>query len=245
MNVPVEPVPPAAPTMGQGAALFNVLIEPRKTFEAIKSSSPWILPVIVMLLAVVAFTYINWPYLVDERMESFKTNERIPAESKTEILAQMAASREHVDAVQLAIGPVFVVVIALIGAALWLLTGNVVMGGDGTFKGVWSAFSYAGMIGVVEMALKTVMIQLKQSAQVYTSLALLAPDLDTKGFVFRALDSVDVFSLWFFGLMAIGISVVCKVNPRKATVTSFVVWAVWALGIKAGLGSVLGPYIGM
>jgi hypothetical protein len=89
------------------------------------------------------------------------------------------------------------------------------------------------------------MIQTKKSASVYTSLALLAPDLDVHGFLFRLLNAVDLFSIWFFAVMAIAVSVTCKVNPKKAMVASFVVWGLWAIGVKAGLGSVLGQYIGM
>ena len=114
-----------------------------------------------------------------------------------------------------------------------------------TFKTLWSAFNFAGMVGVVEMILKTIMIQMKQSANVYTSLALFAPDLDTKGFAFRALDALDVFSLWFFLLMAVGVSVMCKVKAPKATTIALVSFVVWAVGIKAGLGTALGGLFGM
>jgi Yip1 domain len=245
VNQPVEPTPLSAPPVSPVAALFKVLVEPSSTFVGIKPSSPWIIALLLILVAVAAFTYVNWPYLVDQRIEAFSSSDTLPADAKQEILQGMRESRDNPAAKDIITGPVFVALASLLAAAVWLLLGNVVMGGDGTYKQLWSAFNYAGVVGVVEMVLKTMMIQMKQSANVYTSLALLAPDLDTKGFVFRALDAVDVFSLWFFYVMAIGVSVMCKVNPRKATVVTFVFWAVWAFGIKAGLGTVIGPYIGM
>lgn len=245
MNQPVESIAAPAPTTGSAAALFNVLLEPRKTFESLKPTAPWIMPLVVILLAVAAFTYINWPYLMDQRIESFQASDQIPAEQKAEIMADMQAKRENPGPVDIALGPLFVGVFSILGAAIWLLLGNVVAGGDGIFKTLWSAFNYAGMVGVVEMVLKTIMIQMKQSANVYTSLALLTPDLDTKGFVFRALDALDVFSLWFFLLMAVGVSVMCKVKAPKATTIAIVSFVVWAVGIKAGLGTALGGLFGM
>jgi len=224
--------------------MFSVFTEPRKTFEGLRASTPWILPVIVIFLAVAGFTYVNWPYLVDQRIESFRANEQLPPDAKASILEGMQESRDNPGIKDIVPGPIFVVLFSLLGAALWLLAGNVVMGGDGTFKQLWSAFNYAGLIGVLEMVLKTVMIQMKQSADVYTSLALLAPDIESSSFTFRALDAVDVFSLWFFYVMALGVSVMCKVKPQKAVGVSFVIFAVWAFGIKAGLGSVLGQYVG-
>ncbi len=245
MNQPVESVAAPAASTGAVAALFNVLLEPRKTFEALKPASPWILPLVVILLAVAGFTYINWPHLMDQRIEAFQASDRLEPAQKAEIIADMQAKRENPGPVDIALGPLFVGIFSILGAALWLLLGNVVAGGDGTFKTLWSAFNYAGMVGVVEMVLKTIMIQMKQSANVYTSLALLAPDLDTKGFAFRALDAVDIFSVWFFLVMAVGVSVMCKVKAQKATTIAIVSFVVWAVGIKAGLGTALGGLFGM
>lgn len=245
MNQPVQSTPLATGSVGPVSAMFSVFTEPRKTFEGLRATTPWILPVIVIFLAVGAFTYVNWPQLLDQRIESIRANETLPADAKAQMLEGMTESRDNPGVTDIVPGPVFVVLFSLLGAALWLLAGNVVMGGDGTFKQLWSAFNYAGLIGVLEMLLKTVMIQMKQSADVYTSLALLAPDLESGSFTFRALDAVDVFSLWFFYVMAIGVSVMCKVKPQKAVGVSLVIFAVWAFGIKAGLGSVLGGYVGM
>lgn len=245
MNQPVESASAQAPGTGAATALFKVLLEPRKTFEALKPSVPWILPLVVMLLAVAGFTYVNWPYLLEQRIEAFKASERFSPEQKAEILQGMEEKRSGPAAIDIVPGPVMVLLLSLLGAAVWLLIGNVVLSGDGTFKQIWSAFNYGGMIGVVEMLLKTALMQMKQSADVFTSLALLAPDLDSTGYAFRALDAVDVFGIWFFLVMAIGVSVMCKVKPQKATTVSLVFFLVWALGIKAGLGSVLGGFVGM
>lgn len=245
MNQPVESVAAPAPPSNAVAALFKVLLEPRNTFEALKPLAPWILPFVVMLLAVAAFTYVNWPYIMDQRIEAFQASDQIPAEQKTQIIADMQAKRDAPSPVDVSMGPIFVGVFSLLGAAVWLLLGNVVSGGDGSFKTLWSAFNFAGMVGVVEMVLKTIMIQMKQSANVYTSLALLAPDLDTRSFAFRALDAVDLFSLWFFLVMAVGVSVMCKVKARKATTVALIAFVVWAVGFKAGLGSLVGGMFGM
>ena len=110
-----------------------MLLEPRKTFEALKPTAPWILPLVVVLLAVVGFTYVNWPYLMDQRIEAFQASDRLEPAQKAEIIADMQAKRENPGPVDIAMGPVFVGVFSVLGAALWLLLGNVVAGGDGSF----------------------------------------------------------------------------------------------------------------
>jgi hypothetical protein len=245
LSEPVTLAPSTAESVSPVSALFGVFTEPRKTFEGLKEKAPWLFPMILVLLAVVAFTWVNWPFLMDERMEAIRNSDRIPAESKAQIMQSMQEQREHRSVLQMSAGPAFVAIFSLLGAGLWLMAGNVIMGGDGTYKKIWCVFNYASLVSLLEMGLKTLMIQMKQSAHVYTSLALLAPDLDPGGFLFRALDGVDVFSIWFFALMAIGVSVMCKVKPQKAMTVSFVIFGVWVLGLKAGLGSTVGQYMGM
>jgi hypothetical protein len=227
-------------------ALVSVLLEPRKTFEGLREMAPWILPVIVLFVIIAGFTYVNWPYLIDSQIESVRANEALPEEAREQALAGMIESRDNPNLVQVFVGPTIAIIVSLIGAGIWLLMGNVMMGGYGTFKTLWSAFNYAGRVSVVEMILTTIMIQMKGSAEVYTSLALIAPSgLDQYGFTFRALNAVDVFSIWFFVVMAIGTSVMCKVQAKKAMTVSFVVWAIWAFGWKGGVMSVIGQFIGM
>ena len=236
---------PAAKSVSPAAALVKVLFEPKATFESLREKAPWILPFLVTFVLIAGYTYVNWSYLVDSQMDSIRSNEGIPAETKTGILEDMRESRDNPSPARVLTAPLFVAVLSLIGAAIWLLIGNVVLGGDASYKQLWSAYNYAGMVGMVEGIIKSVMIQMKGSAEVYTSLALLAPELDTYGFTFRALDAIDIFSLWFFGVMAVGVAAMCKVRSQKAMVVSYVVWAIWAFGIKAGLGSLVGQYVGM
>lgn len=242
---PVAIAPAQASGTNAVSALFKVLMEPRSTFESLKATCPWIVPLALIFLCVLAFTYVNWPYLMDQRIESFQSSQQLEPAQKAKIVGDMEAKRESPGVFDIVIGPVFVLVFSVVGAALWLLLGNVVAGGDGTFKSLWSAFNYAGMVGVLEMALKTLMMHMKQSANVYTSLALLTPDLDTKSYAFRALDAMDVFSIWFFLLMGVALSVMCKVKPKKATTVAVIAFVVWTLGIKAGLGTALGGMFGM
>ena len=237
---------PTEPGVNPATALVSVLLEPSKTFAGLRAKAPWILPVIVLFVVIAAFTYVNCPYLIDSQIESVRANEALPEEARDQALAGMIESRDNPNLVQVFVGPTIAIIVSLIGAGIWLLMGNVMMGGDGTFKTLWSAFNYAGMVSVVEMILKTLMVQMKGSAEVYTSLALIAPaGMNKYGFAFRTLDAVDVFSIWFFAVMAIGTSVMCKVQAKKAMVVSFVVWAVWAIGWKGGLMSVIGQFIGM
>jgi hypothetical protein len=227
------------------SALWNVLLEPKATFQGLRERNPWILPFVVLCVLIFGFSYVNWTEHIDQRIQSVKLNEDTDSSTRDLMLQQLEPIRDTPVLWQVALGPVFAPIFWLVGCGLWLMIGNVVMGGNGSFKGIWSVFLYANMASAVEMIVQTALIQMKGSADVFTSLALMVPGADQNSFMFRALNGVDVFAIWFFALMGIGLSVACKVNTKKAVITSFVMWAIWSIGIKAGLGSAFGGMMGM
>lgn len=227
------------------SALWKVLLEPKATFEALRHRAPWILPFALGIVLILAFTYTTWPLLMDAQIERIRMNESIPDVARESAIAGVMATRDTPVLWQVAIGPVFATIAGLIAAGIWLGIGNVILGGNAGFKKVWSMLNYAGMSGIVSLLLKWVMMTMKGSADVHTSLALLTPDLNPTGFLFRALDGVDIFSIWYFILIGFGLAAVCRVATRKAMTVTFIVWAVWVFGFKAGLGSLIGGFVGM
>lgn len=227
------------------SALWSVLLEPKKTFEGLREKSPWVLPFVLGIVLVFLFTYFTWPYIMDGQIKNIRMNENIPDAQKETIVAQMETTRNDAPLWQVGLAPVFAGIATLIGAGIWLMVGNVMLGGNATFKQIWSMFNYAGMVSLVGVLIKWVMISMKQSVEVYTSLAVLATDLKTSSYAFLALNGVDIFSIWLFAVIGIGLAVVCRVAVKKAMVASFVVWAVWVFGIQAGLGALTSGMFGM
>jgi hypothetical protein len=246
----VEETVQTAPSPGEAqvnpvAALWKVLIEPKATFEGLRERAPWVLPWALGVLLILVFTYSAWPLLMDAQIEHIRMNERLPEGARDAAIARVMETRESPVIWQVAIGPVFATIAALIATGVWLGIGNVLLGGNANFKKIWSMFNYAGMTAFVSLLIKWAMMAMKGSAEVHTSLALLAPDLNPTGYLFRALDGIDVFSIWFFTLIGFGLATMCRVSTQKAMTVTFVVWAVWVFGFKAGLGSLVGGFIGM
>lgn len=245
MNEPVEAASTSETVVSPVSALWNVLFEPKATFQGLRESTPWILPFVLLFITIAASNYVNWTEIRDHQINSVRLNESMSPEMRDAMLEQFESTPESPVLWKVALSPILLTVFGLIGVGIWWMVGNVVLGGDGTFKGIWSVFLYANIAFVIELIVSTTLIQMKGSTEVFTSLALAVPGMDQNSYLFHALNGVDVFAIWFFALMGIGLGVACKIDTKKSLVTSFVVWAVWALGIKAGLGSALGGMFGM
>ncbi len=128
---------------------------------------------------------------------------------------------------------VLVPIVAAIGAALiWLI---------GKFVDTKVTFAAAMMISVysgIPRVLQTIVTALQglllspesitSQSSVSIGPARFLPDTANAGLA-AVLNSLDVFTIWTFVLIAIGIAVVARVPVKRAAITSFLVWLVFLL----------------
>jgi hypothetical protein len=128
---------------------------------------------------------------------------------------------------------VLVPIVAAIGAALiWLI---------GKFVDTKVTFAAAMMISVysgIPRVLQTIVTALQglllspesitSQSSVSIGPARFLPDTANAGLA-AVLNSLDVFTIWTFVLIAIGIAVVARVPLKRAAITSFLVWLVFLL----------------
>jgi hypothetical protein len=94
--------------------------------------------------------------------------------------------------------------------------GNILMGGETSFKKVLSVSCWSSMVAIPALILKTPLMLLKKSAQIHTSLAALMPAGSEENFLFKILTHTDIFTIWQICLLSIGLAVVYRFSTRKA-----------------------------
>jgi hypothetical protein len=130
-----------------------------------------------------------------------------------------------------------VVVIAVVALAL-LFVGNVILGGESTFKRLFAMYTWTSLIGVLATIVKVPLMLSRGTVNVQTSLASFL-DPGKKGtFLYQLLARTDVFSLWQLVLVCIGMAVIYRFTVKKAAtgvVALYVVYAIAAAAIIAAL----------
>lgn len=215
---------------------LNVFLSPAGVFENIRMYPDWIFPLLVMIVIsiVIAFSTHDLQYKL--QTEAILNNELIPEETKDKVLEDLenkSPMRRNIETIlgsTIAIGAAYV-----ISAAALLVFGNFILGGVATFKQVFSMFSWGSMIGIVESLVKLPLMLSKGSLMVYTSLALLMDDAESKSIMFQILNLFDVFSIWKIIVLSIGFSVIYRFSKGKsyaAVITLYVIYGVIALGLS-------------
>lgn len=227
--------------------LIGVLVDPAKTFRALRDNPAWVVAFLVLLAlsAVVG-------YLVVERIdpaaqeaavrEMFEERGMRGAELERQVEAATSINRRIAPFLPV-FGVVFSIIAYLVIAGLFLV-GARLLGGAIGFKQSLATSLHALMPQAVG-ALLTIPVVLAQgtvdpeAAQagnlLPSNLAFLAPE-DAHWSLEVLLGSLDFFSLWTLVLLAIGYRIVAGLSRNAAiglTVTFWLLWIVTKLGFAA------------
>ena len=128
------------------------------------------------------------------------------------------------------------------GLILWFV-GRKVFKGEFSYLKAVEVSGLAGMIGVLQVAVKTLLIVGLNNPFASTSAALLANTNDPQNSTYRLLSLVDIMAFWLLAVRAIGLARLAGVPFLRAAVWVFGLWAVITgllVGMATALRSVLG-----
>jgi hypothetical protein len=236
-----SPVPPEEKTMGGASKILNLFFEPKRVFESLKIKPTWLVPFIIVALLGMSFYYFAYPMIISEQIAKIKANEKIPAEQKEAIIEKMQGTG-HPPVWQLGISPIGMLVYLAVASAVLFFVFNVLLGGDSSFRKVFSVYCYSALVGIPATIVKLPLTLVKKSADVQTSLALLlSPDVKEK-FLYKVFSSFDIFVIWQVILISMGMGVLYKYSTKKAFTAVLVLWVIWIF-LKSGLSSLFGGMV--
>jgi hypothetical protein len=211
--------------------MLDVFLAPGSFFARLKEQPKWLIPLVVVLVfnalfALISSQYVDWEkqrQVAIEQMRSRNmTEEQI--EQATEGMEKFYSS----PAMRYGAPAVSALVIGAIALLFLAVVYNVslpLFGGASDFKRTWAIVCNASLVAVPATLVRGLLVLLKRSAEVTTSLALAAPGLK-QGFAKALLTQLDIFDFWKFLLIAIGLRVVFGIKSSKAYTLVFAVWVV-------------------
>lgn len=215
--------------MSEAATLGNIFFEPGNTFEDLRRKPRFILALLIMVVAISAFTFMFFGKLGEDRMrramiEQMDKNPQVQSLSPEQKQRQIEMGTTISKYVRYAI-PLFVLVGFAIGGLLYWLGGKA-MGGSGNYLHGLSAYVYSSFPPVVISMLANIVVLLLKSAD----------DIDLNasqrglvhanpGFFFEGketpvlatiLSTFDLFQIWGWILAAIGLHKIMKISKGAA-----------------------------
>ncbi len=241
--------PPAAGTTEPAsspsslAVITSVFHSPARAFEALRLHPRWWLALAVLVVAsltvqTVVIRHMDMAGTVRERLESSVRGRELSDADMERAIEQ----GQKFAPLGVVVGALAVpVVLLLIGAVYFL--GLKLAGSEVEFKPVFATTLHAMLPpGVVSSALTALVVAQKgmlTASEVGRAVksnlgAFLSPDAPAA--LRSAAEVLDVFNLWMWVLLAIGLSIAGRIPRARAATVVAVVWLGWA-GIRALTGS--------
>ena len=223
--------------------MLDIFLAPRRAFVRLKEKPSWLVPLILvlvfnMLMAFVASQYVDWDKQRKAAIERMRdrnmTEEQI--QQATEGMEKFQTS----PVMRYGVPAVSTLVIGIISVLFLAVVYNVslpLLGGAGDFKRTWAIVCNASLVAVPAAVVRGLLMLLKRSAEVSTGLLAAAPGVK-QPFLKGLLAQLDIFDLWKFILIAIGLNVVFGLKGSKSYVLVFAVWLVVMLVLALlGMGA--------
>jgi hypothetical protein len=213
--------------------IINIFTQPSTVFISVKEKPEWSKPLTILLVVLTILSILS----------ILTTRDLINARQIEAMKARNMTDEQIEQAMKFASGPMIVIFGAIgtiIGTLLILLifAGILnllipVFGGSGDFRTVFTVVTYAGLVKIPGQLLRWILIMLKHSLKVSTSLALFLPVLEPNSFAYRFLNGIDFFIIWEIILVATGISITNNLKKQNAYI---LVFALWVLSVFLGAG---------
>ena len=253
-----EPAPPPFPDdataskMSLGARLLNVFAAPGDVFEEVRAAQPaaanWLVPVLVSCVAGVAavFVMFSQPAVMQQMREKQEQQlDKLVASGKMN-----AEDKQRAEAGIERLGTTLIKVSGSVGAVVgnfaWLLIAALVLKLFGrlafqapiAYPKALEIAGLAAMISVLGGIVQMLLVLVTGSLFVSLGPALLIQDFDAANKMHLALASVNIMTLWYLGVLAVGLAKLSRGGFAKAALWLFSLWGAFrVVAIFAGLAA--------
>jgi hypothetical protein len=210
--------------------IIGIFTAPRNTYEAIDKNPTWFLPYLIGIIFFLIFQYLTMDIQSAYRLEMLEARGDIPAEAMEAARAQMQGPVKYIGFIA---GPIVWLIMMVIIAALFYVAGNLMIGGDTSFKHIFAMVNWTGLVGCISLIIMTLLILSKgtmHGVALDLSVLLDTPAIgEEKSVLFRILSKFDIFVIWQIVLYIIGMSVAYKSTVKKAAVPILSLWGIWII----------------
>ncbi len=214
--------------LGPLTRLWGVIVSPTRLFSYLKENPTWFLPFLIVAIATTLFAWRMAPLGLEERKKIILRSERIPQEKKEEIIQRMEEKGGR-DWKIIIFTPLGLLLVLGVQAGVFYFGASLILGGEGSFRQVFSICSYANFIAIPALAIKTPLILAKNTLHIQTGLALLLPTEKSKTILYQFLNHLDFFQIWTLILASIGITAIFGFNLKKSAGMVFSWWLLWII----------------
>jgi hypothetical protein len=220
----------SAPAPKSLAARFvGVITAPRETFASVVASPKWLGMLALTTIVIALFTALPLTTEagrqagIDQQVTQMQSFGMTVNDQMYEQLEKGAGRMPYITGISvLVMSPI----IALIIAGLLFAIFNAALGGEASFKQVFSVMVHAGAISMLSAVFSGAVNYFRGAMGSIANLGALLPMLPETSFAGRLLGMIDVFLIWYIVVLAIGLAVLYRRRTQPIAISLLSVYAV-------------------
>ncbi|MDK9698708.1 MAG: YIP1 family protein [bacterium] len=224
----------AQPLPGLVTVAGWVFSDPYKVGETVKRKSNWWFPFVIGAVIMVITQLIIWPQMsqmIEKKTRaSFAKQESQMSVDQQERAIEMALSASRVST------PLFaalgIPIMGAFSALVWMLIGNLIMGGSAKFSHLFAATIWVNLISVSGSVIRLPMQILRDTFEIPLGPAALLPE-GSEGFLHTILSGLDIIYIWQVVATGIVTAAIYGWSKNKGISVSVGIFAIFLL-IGAG-----------
>ena len=208
--------------------IIGIFISPRPTMDDIVARPSWLVPLIIGVIAVGISSYLLKDLIVDQALEEMAREGKVTQE-------QMDAAVPWIEKSVLIAPLVFMPIMSLLLAAVFMFVGNVILGGESRFKIAFSVICWGGIVLLLSSIVNIPLMLSRGEMASPTSLAFLGGE-DKGSPIYFLFSQLDLFYFWWMAILGIGFAAAYRFTNQKGIITAFACWAIFialGMGLKA------------
>ena len=216
------------------ARFIGVLTSPRATFQAVAAKPNVLGMLVVVSLLTGIFTALPMTTdagkqaALEQQVEQMKSFGMTITDQVYEGMEKGAGRLPYTTAIGAII---FLPIVSAIFAGILFAIFNAALGGEASFKQVYSVYIHSGVVGVASAVLSGAVNYFTGRVGSVTNLGALLPMLSEKSFGAHLLGTIDIFIIWSVIVLAIGLGVLYKRRTQPIAISLLSVYAVIAVVI--------------
>jgi hypothetical protein len=222
----------SVPALGLPSRFIGIITSPKATFQAVAAHPRWFgmlaltTLIVACCTALPMFTEAGRQAALDQQVQQM---ESFGFEVGDEQYARMEQGMRIAPYTTFGGILVFAPIMAVIITGVLFAVFNAAMGGNATFKQLFSVVVHGGVVSAVAQLFTAPLNYLRGSMSSTTNLAVLLPMIDENSFLGSLLGMIDLFLIWYVIVLAIGLAVLYKRRTQPIAISLFVVYGVIAV----------------
>lgn len=229
MSTPAVAAGASPAPKGLVARFIGVITSPKETFQSIVPAPKWLGMLLVTSLMVAFFSALPMTTepgkqaAIDQQVQQRKSFGMETSDQEYAQMEKMSGIMPYITfGMVLAFSPVMAVIVAGILFAIF----NAALGGEASFKQVFTVLVHAGAISALSTVFSGIVNYFRGGVGSAANLGALLPMLPEDSFVSNFLGTVDVFLVWYVIVLAMGLAVLYRRRTQPIAISLLTVYAV-------------------